>query len=85
VINLKYAIVYEPTNEYVSFFDNGKAILFTDSEEKAQEELAEILVSDGGVDEHPEDFIIELVDVDTDGGEFVTKDDYFVSKDLIKG
>lgn len=85
MINLKYAIVYEPTNEYVSFFDNGKAILFTDSEEKAQEELAEILVSDGGVDEHPEDFIIELVDVDTDGGEFVTKDDYFVSKDLIKG
>ena len=81
----KYAIVYEPTNEYVSFFDNGKAILFTDSEEKAQEELAEILVSDGGVDEHPEDFIIELVDVDTDGGEFVTKDDYFVSKNLIKG
>ena len=42
-------------------------------------------MSDGGVDEHPEDFIIELVDVDTDGGEFVTKDDYFVSKDLIKG
>lgn len=82
---MKYAIVYEPTNEYVSFFDNGKAILFTDSEEKAQEELAEILVSDGGVDEHPEDFIIELVDADTDGGEFVTKDDYFVSKDLIKG
>lgn len=82
---MKYAIVYKPTDEYISFFEDGKAILFTDSEEKAQEELNEILFTDGGVDDgNEDDFAIEVVDIDTNGGEYVTDDNFFVSKAVIK-
>lgn len=81
---MKYAIVYNPTNEYVSFFDNGKAVLFTDDEDKIQSELEDVLYSDGGYDGNKEDFSIEVVDFDTDGNDFVKDDNIFVSKSLIK-
>ena len=81
---MRYAIVYKRTGEYVSFFEDGKAILFTDSEEKAQEELNDILFADGGYDDNVKDFSIEIVDFDTDGGEFVKEGDVFVDRSLIK-
>lgn len=81
---MKFAIKYNPTNEYVSFFDKGKAVLFTNDENKIQSELNDILYSDGGYDGNEEDFSIEVVDFDTNGGEFVKEDDIFVSQSLVK-
>lgn len=81
---MKYAIVYKPTNEYVSFFEDGKAVLFTNDEKEIQKELHDLLFSDGGYDGDIDDFDIELVDVNTRGGEFVTDGNMFVSKALIE-
>lgn len=80
---LKYAIVYKPTNEYVSFFEDGKAVLFTNDEKEIQKELHDLLLADGSYN-NIDDFDIELVDVNTRGGEFVTDDNMFVSKAVIE-
>lgn len=81
---MKYAIVYKPTNEYVSFFEDGKAVLFTNDEKEIQKELHNLLFSDSGYDGDVDDFDIELVDVNTNGGELVTDDNIFVSKAVIE-
>lgn len=81
---MKYAIVYKPTNEYVSFFEDGKAVLFTNDEKEIQKELHDLLFSGGNYDGDVDDFDIELVDVNTRGGEFVTDDNMFVSKAVIE-
>lgn len=80
---MKYAIVYKPTNEYVSFFEDGKAVLFTNDEKEIQKELHDLLLADGSYN-NVDDFDIELVDVNTRGGEFVTDDNMFVSKAVIE-
>lgn len=81
---MKYAIVYKPTNEYVSFFEDGKAVLFTNDEKEIQKELHNLLFSGSGYNGDVDDFDIELVDINTNGGELVTDDNVFVSKAVIK-
>lgn len=80
----KYGIIYKPTKEYVSFYDNGKAVLFTSSEAKVNEELFNLLYTDGGYDGNFEDFTIVVVDTETNGSEFVKEDNIFVSKSLVE-
>ena len=89
---MKYAILYKPTDEYVTFYDNGKAVLFTDSENKIREELADILFSDGGYDNLPDDFQIVMVESNTDGNEYIIEKQaidnssgIFVSRSTVDG
>lgn len=83
---MKYGIIFTPTNEYVSFYDddNNKYILFTEDINKVKQALNDILIGDAGYDGPFDDFSIKTKDIDTDGSEYISNDDsYFVSADVI--
>lgn len=79
----KYGIMFKPTNEYVSFYKDGKAVLFTPSENEINEELFNLLYTDGGYDGDPNDFSIVTVDTEKDGNELVKEDNIFVEKYIV--
>lgn len=78
---MKYGILYKPTNEYVVLDDNK---LFTDSIEEVENELNNLLFTDGGYDGLEDDFSIDVVNTDSNGSEFVKDNTIFVAKSLIK-
>lgn len=81
---MKYAILYQPTQEYVVIDDGDKQVLFVDNGNKAFNTLSELLIADGGYDGDPSDFAVVPVSYDTDGSEYITDDAFFVAKSLIK-
>lgn len=83
----KYGILYLPTKEWISFYDNEKSkeILFSDNLDKVKSAMFDILYTDGGYDGNPDDFSIRTKDVDKnfDGKELVTDKSVFVDSDIV--
>lgn len=83
----KYGILFLPTEEWISFYDNEKSkeILFSDNLDKVKSAMFDILYTDGGYDGNPDDFSIRTKDVDKnfDGKELVTDKSVFVDSDVV--
>lgn len=77
---MKLGIMYNPTNEYISFLDGNKNILFTENENIVQDTMS-MLTSQGN---NSNDFSFVSVDYDTDGSDYTKgKDTVFVSASLL--
>ena len=84
---IKYGILFLPTKEWISFYDNenNKEILFSDNLDKVKSAIFDILYTDGGYDGDSNDFSIKTKDVDKnfDGKDLVTDKSVFVDSDVV--
>lgn len=77
---MKLGIMYNPTNEYISFWDGNKNVLFTENEDLAQKTMNHITSQDNNTN----DFSFVSVDYDTDGSDYTKGDNaVFVSASLL--
>lgn len=77
---MNLGILYKPTNEYVSFKDGDKVVLFTKNEDIVNEAL-NILVQ---ASEGDNDFALVSVDYPGDGNQYTDGEDFvYVSASLV--